>query len=124
MTSLGFVTYDERSRETRRHESRGEPHGRLKKIGLQDTDTNALCDQCGETTNQLLLACIKSREVWTKVLSPIELAMLVPLADTALAIGPYAAVVSDHRLPGFTALDVPNFFRTKQGPKAVIFLCA
>jgi hypothetical protein len=44
--------------------------------GLQDTDDCVLCSQSSETVDNLLVACVFSREVWYKVLQVLGLQQL------------------------------------------------
>jgi hypothetical protein len=51
---------------------------RRKRHGLQDDDTCALCDQAAETRSHLFIGCMFSRQVWFKLLEPLQLTALVP----------------------------------------------
>lgn len=45
--------------------------------GLQDSDSCALCDQCSESLDHLLLGCVYSRELWSAVLGKLNLHHLI-----------------------------------------------
>jgi len=57
---------------------------RRKRHGLQDNETCALCDQAAETGSHLFIGCMFSRQVWFKLLEPLQLAALVPDGDHEL----------------------------------------
>lgn len=46
---------------------------RRRRHNLHDSDACAFCDQMSETVYHLLLGCVYSREVWTRLLAPIGL---------------------------------------------------
>lgn len=51
--------------------------------GLQDDDVCALCDQEQETAQHVVGGCVFAREVWYRVLPPIDLDRLVPQPGTS-----------------------------------------
>jgi hypothetical protein len=52
---------------------------------LQQGDDCALCDQCGETTDDLLVSCVYSREVWCHKLRLIALDLVSTLCRRPVA---------------------------------------
>jgi len=50
---------------------------RRKRHGLQDDDGYALCGQASETVTHLLAGCVVAREVWFRVLEPVDLQQLM-----------------------------------------------
>jgi hypothetical protein len=59
---------------------------RLEERGLQNTPLCPLCCQEPETIEHLTLQCSFAREVWYRVLEPLNLHDRVPSADASLAI--------------------------------------
>ena len=51
---------------------------RLAKRGLSHPDKCSLCDQEDETIQHLLTTCVVARQVWIRLLHPLELTDLVP----------------------------------------------
>ena len=54
---------------------------RLAKRGLPHLDKCPLCDQEDETIQHLLTTCMVARQVWSRLLQPLELTDLVPLQN-------------------------------------------
>jgi hypothetical protein len=54
---------------------------RLQQHGLRHNDPCALCAQCDETIDHLLVQCVYSREVWFKFVRRFHWSQLGPAAD-------------------------------------------
>jgi hypothetical protein len=55
---------------------------RLHRHGLASDTSCALCLQCEESINHLLLGCVFSREVWSRLLQPLGWQHVLPNADS------------------------------------------
>lgn len=52
--------------------------------GLLDDDVCALCDQEQESEDHLATGCVFAREVWYRVLAPLDLTRLTPQLGTSV----------------------------------------